>query len=282
LKLLTAAQVTKIQMPPWVLDGWIRAKTLTMLSAPGFAGKSNLATALAAHAASGRGFLGQPAPVRRMRVVYVGNDAADWDHATQLRRILAGAGLPPESCDPTDEHSGGLWYCFQSLTLSDPSRFDEILGSVAYPSGALPDLIVVDTLRAFHDLDENDSTAMTHVMRFFRGFAARNAAILLLHHSKKPPRGEGAGSWEWDSARGSSAIHNSLDTHMILVPFSGRGRRPKLGAKSSKISVRWVKGRGGAAAPALRYKMEWSDEAIRFTEIRPPGRPMVSGVERVL
>jgi len=271
MRLYTFEEIESLPVPPWVIPGWFRERTLTMLSAPGGVGKSNFAQALAISAAAGRPFLNPEAPVRPMRVVYLGVDAASWDYAHAARRIAQGLGVTSDDLDPErDEFAGGIWYRFDPLLLAD-GQFEEIMNSTSFPSGALADLVVVDCLRAVHDHDENSSELMAPVMRFFRKWAEKNCAILLLHHSKKP--GEYTSKVGWDSARGSGAIHNSVDSHIVLDPAKLRKERPGI----KVITAHWAKGRGGDDTSGVRYKMRWNREKMVFTVVKR-GRPLAKKV----
>lgn len=267
MDLYTPDECDDIPVPPWILPGWFRAKTLTMLSAPGGVGKSNFAQALALSAAAGRAFLNPDAPFRPMSVVYLGLDAAAWDYAHARRRIAKGLGISNHEIEPNpEEWRGGIHYRFNPLMLTD-GQFEEIMNMTANPLNVLADLVVVDCLRAVHDGDENDSKAMTSIMRFFRSWSERNCAILLLHHSKKP--GEFTSKVGWDSARGSGAIHNSVDSHIVLEP--AKARKPKAGTKI--INAHWAKGRGGDDTSGVRYRMTWDKEQMTFKAI-VRGRPI--------
>ena len=49
-----------------------------------------------------------------------------------------------------------------------------------------PDLLILDPLVELHDAQENDNTALRHVVAALRTIARlRNIAILLLHHTPK-------------------------------------------------------------------------------------------------
>ncbi len=267
MKLYTLAEAADLPKPPWVIPGWFRERSLTMLSAPGGVGKSNFAQALAISAAAGKAFLHEDPPERPMRVVYIGVDAASWDYAHVARRVTVGLGLTYNDLDPErDDFAGGIWYRFDPLLLED-GHFEEIMNTTAFPSGALADLVVVDCLRAIHDHDENKAELMAPVMRFFRKWAERNCAILLLHHSKKP--GEFTSSVGWDSARGSGAIHNSVDTHIVLEPAKVKIPHPR----KKIITAHWAKGRGGDDTSGLRYRMAWNQEQMTFTKV-VRGRPI--------
>lgn len=265
MNLYTFDDLADIPIPPWVLPGWFREKSLTLISAPGGMGKSNFTQAMAISAAAGLPFLNDEKPSRPMRVVYFALDAPMWDYAHAARRIVAGLGVPASRIEPDDEEwTGGVYWRFDPLLISDGS-FKEVMEETANPHGVLVDLVVVDCLRTIHDGNENDSEVMAPVMRYFRRWAEQHCAIMILHHSKKPGEFTGTGG---DSARGSSAIHAAVDSHIVLR--EAKLKYPKSGRKV--IIVEWAKGRGGDAFNDMRYEMVWNEERMRFGTVRR-GRP---------
>lgn len=268
MKLTPLTDTVKIPQAPWVLPGWIRERTLTMISAPGGVGKSAFGTALGLALAEGKGFLGSPAPARAGRVVHIAIDAPKWDHAHVARRLVRGMGL--DLSEP-DEWSGGYWFCFEPFFLEDlthdgRSTFEAMMNEAAYPSGAIADMVIIDSFRNIHDEDENDAKAMSKIMRFLRRWSERNCAIILLHHSKKPSKFTQASGW--DSARGSGVIHNSVDTHIVLRALPQR----KEGARIKFLAPHWEKGRGGDITPKFKCRLTWGDEYMRLTRVQR-GRP---------
>lgn len=54
-----------------------------------------------------------------------------------------------------------------------------------------PDVVIVDTLTAVHESEENDATAMKPILRFLTGCAKRyQMAVVVIHHARKAKRSE--------------------------------------------------------------------------------------------
>ena len=87
-------------------------------------------------------------------------------------------------------------------------------------------LIIIDTLRAFHDQKENESDGMACVMTYLRALAQYGATVMLLHH---PSKAEGS------NGRGSSVIHAACDLALVH----------SLDQESSVITLRIEKNRNG-------------------------------------
>lgn len=75
-------------------------------------------------------------------------------------------------------------------------------------------LIMFDSLRAIHEADENDSTAMQEVMDLFKKIARENITIVFTHHNRK--KGLFGKGDDAESSRGSSAINASISGHISL------------------------------------------------------------------
>lgn len=80
-----------------------------------------------------------------------------------------------------------------------------------------PRLVVIDPLRDFHALDENDSGQMVQVLKPLRNWAAESgAALVVVHHSKKPQGAPSGDSRTANDLRGSSAIFGAADGLLLL------------------------------------------------------------------
>lgn len=75
-------------------------------------------------------------------------------------------------------------------------------------------VIIFDSLRALHNLDENDSKQMQGLMDLFKKFNREDITVIFTHHHRKKAFGEKNDGAE--SARGSSAISAALYGHISL------------------------------------------------------------------
>jgi RecA-family ATPase len=89
----------------------------------------------------------------------------------------------------------------------------------AYVDEWQPGLVIIDTLRESFRGDENDSDVLQRVFSSFT-VACRPAAILFIHHSKKPSTGKDATPHALlDSGRGSSYIPGAVDTFLSIKGY---------------------------------------------------------------
>lgn len=221
-----AALTTKPMPLDQVLPGLL-ARTVGMLAGPGGVGKTMLelqvAMALASgtHACGGMFKFDKPAPT-----VFV---AAEEDVRVLTHRLHAVAhalfsqpersGVDiayPEFVERLHRnlrlYPGGS----AALTLVDrerhrTQRLDELVKAARDAR-----LVLIDPMRQFHDLDENDSSAMNAVVLALRYLAqSSGAAVVFAHHVSKAATYSGLGDVS-GAARGSSALTDGVRWQLNL------------------------------------------------------------------
>jgi AAA domain/Primase C terminal 2 (PriCT-2) len=165
------------------------AENISMLVAPGGAGKSALTMVDAVAMASGRALLPGDKPVRPLRVLYHnGEDGMD----EQLRRLAAV--LEHHRLKHSDLNGNLYLTSGRDLPLKlarqAKNGAEEVPGAV---DGLVDlmlakniDVLILDPLGAMHDLSENSNEAANYLMGMLRQIMDRtSAAIGLVHHSNK-------------------------------------------------------------------------------------------------
>jgi len=208
LKKLDIATLAASTPPPldFVLPGFL-AGTVGALVSPGGAGKSMLALQIACHIAGGTNTLGIEA--ERGRVLYL---AAEDPSEVLHHRIHALAG----SVGNIDEVAERLDVVpFQGLNMLNSSHRDTIAGR-----GEGMRIIILDTLRRFHQAEENDGRAMVAVIGAMESIArATGASILFLHHTNKSAALNGMGG-EQQASRGSSVLVDNIRWQAFIAGMS--------------------------------------------------------------
>jgi hypothetical protein len=210
-----ASDIVENPLPPqrWVVDRLLPRDSYAILFAPPGTGKSWLSADLALAVASGGKFLGHD--VEGSAPVFVwAPDTSLHDVDGMLRRLASGRGVDLREvgrrigflCDPDLDPTtkGGL----SDLVRLARESFDKP-----------PALIVIDSLRASADIDENNSkeaarfnAAVRSLMRAFP-----QASVLVLHHTRKVVQGPGK---DKDPVlRGSSAFEAACDLLWALRPL---------------------------------------------------------------
>lgn len=144
-------------------------------------GKSYLALQMALAVVAGGEWMGFPVE-RTGRALYVQLDtpsnlwAADGE---QYLKRLADLGHPMHpDLFFTDRETLGTW----PFNITDPEHWARLRACV---SDLSPEVVFIDTFREAHRGDENASDDMQHVVAALVS-ATRPAALVLVHHSKKP------------------------------------------------------------------------------------------------
>jgi hypothetical protein len=152
-------------------------------------GKTFLVQSMAVATARGSEFLGMPCV--KTPVLYL-----DLENPAFLVKDRI---VPMTNGEPIPElRIWGIWNEHQP-----PMAGNDLLLTIAKETRPL---IIVDPFRYFHAAEENDSTAMSGVMKYLRACASHGAAVVLLH---PPAKAEGS------TGRGSSAIRGACDLAFI-------------------------------------------------------------------
>ena len=206
----------------WLLDHWVLRGAVTMVAAPGGAGKTSLIAALCLSLSSGKPLLRKPVYAGPQRVQFW-NFEDDYD---QLSRQLAAAslahGVSEEDCGERLFVSSGLGGGgFPSMPLNtatqDGGSFRLLEAQFEAVEAAIRarqiDVLVLDPFISTHHAQENQTEAMDRIAKRWSLVAHRcSCAILLVHHTRKT-NGEKA---DIDAVRGSIAGVNAARIVLLL------------------------------------------------------------------
>ena len=195
----------------FVFDGLL-AGTVGGIVAPGGAGKSMLALALAALISSGHDPTsgGLPQIGGTGRVMYLPAE----DPAEVIQHRL--------------HHLGRLLPEYARFAVAENLTIDPLLGCIpdlcsnewleSLIAGAEGQrLMIIDTLRRFHQEDENDNGRMTYVIQRLEQIPKRTGCtVLFLHHTSK----FGSQSGDQSASRGASSITDNCRWQANLITMS--------------------------------------------------------------
>jgi hypothetical protein len=253
--------------PPveWLADGLVPVAGLVVLAAEPNVGKTLLVLDLALRAEHGLDWLGQS--VRPFSTVYVAAEGGRGLGARMRAWAVAHpAAMPADGCYlHVDE--GPL----VDLGRADAvAQLEQVLASAAAPNGGRrPDVVVIDTLAlALPGADENDSGAMGAALAALAELRRRHGvAVVVLHHTRKPPADGRKGSSMHD-LRGSSALAGAAD--VVLLAQEGR---------EGVRTLRTVKVRDGELLPTLHYAIRSQDTGRTLANGRAETGPVVLPAE---
>lgn len=179
-----------------------------LLHGPPGVGKSQLALTLGLAVANGTAFLVPEYTTTQAKVLYV---QADVQPRIQQERARRAGGVPLAFLTAEMQH---LDAC--AIGTGAPGVREARLWA--------PELVIVDTLRATHRLDEDDPATPVKVygswQRLFPG-----STLLIVHHDRKfqlSKNGAAPSRFHHESARGSGAWAGSADVGLHLTDIKGR------------------------------------------------------------
>jgi regulatory protein RepA len=189
----------------YILPGLVPA-TVGSIVSPGGQGKSILALMLA-HLVGGGADLLNFGTFPTGRVVYL--SAEDNEDTLHERLYHIGSKL-----DNTQQERCSREIYAEDLTKVTPDLTNgELAGEwrrFIEQQATETRLLILDTLRNFHSSDENNSTAMSILISYLRGIAARTGCtILFLHHTNKLAAINGQGDTQ-QASRGSSVLTDNI------------------------------------------------------------------------
>lgn len=214
---LAKKQYSKVQ---FLIDPYIPRNSIIFLWAKSSVGKSPLGWAMASAVGAGTNFFGLP--VTNGRVLYIEVDTPE-EVVVPLRLKH----LPPVS---------NVWWMFcQPLGL--PSIDKEVEDTLKEAQADIqPDLVILNTLRKLHAMDDKDSKTPTAVYSYFQHIFPQ-AALLFVHHEKKESQDPRALKLEGESFSGSRHWIDDAQVGLHLEKYSGKGMcNLRLHMRKSQVS----------------------------------------------
>lgn len=224
------------QRPPFLFQDLLLHQSLVMVSAEPFTGKTMLTLNMALCLDTGTPLFNKFSPGRKLRVLYIGQDAPLWDYAEQIRKLMRGMGLTHTQISILSG-VGSFNKGHNILTASTHHWIQHYFEDIGF------DVLFIDTLASIHSAEENSNSEMTVVMNTLKAFRDRyRCAVIFTHHDAKPAATDGRSNIY--RPRGASVISGSVDAYISLRAMRDGG---------IKLSV--PKGRGLKKRHDLIYDM---------------------------
>lgn len=233
---------------PWLVQGMVPSKTVTLFSGDGGTGKSLLALQLAVAVTAGTGWIGRA--VAQGSVLFLSAEDDDDELHRRLDDILTVEGRGYEDVSRLTLRSlageNSLLAMEKQISLMHTALFDEL---EARAKADMPALIVIDTLADVYPANENDRAKVRQFVGILRGLAIRqNCAVMLLGHPSLTGLNSGSGT------SGSTAWHNSVRSRLYMSRIVQDGYEPdtrkrvlsikkqNYGETGSEIGMTWQDG----------------------------------------
>ena len=230
-------KATEIPAREWLFGDLALAKKVTVLVAPGGAGKSTFSLMMAISKATGRNIL-DISPIERGSVWVYNNEDDEEEMQRRVAAILENQGIPLEEMfdeDVNGKHQKPL--LFMNSGEEDRFRIARKVEGQIKPldmKWAIQQiqqnnikLMIVDPLVSTHPCNENDNGEMEAIADMYRTIAQiTGCAVILIHHTKKPQDADSSGhEGNMDTLRGASAL--SGVARIIATFFGMSAKRAK-------------------------------------------------------
>lgn len=232
----------------WVVKNLISEGCIHIMSAPPKAGKTWGALALANAVATG-GRFGMDESIRQGTVLWIDEEMGLEQLPGRMRRM----GIPPTARMMT--------MCRSELKLDHNDDVAELLKVI---KDIDPVLIVIDSLRRVHDLDENDNSKVKALFPIFRMLSELGPAVLILHHDRKKTmwddddmeRASGAQDW-------TAQVDVVLGLHKYQEEYVIRARATRLCAQDACPTISFTL----VDEDFETMRIQWNDPAVKKIEL---------------
>ncbi len=188
----------------FTVDAIVPARGVTILSGEGGIGKSFLALDLAVAVAAGRDWVSK-FPVMQGPVLYIDLENDEATIGRRLVQLCAGMDIDIDSLPLYIPKRGKPGV---ELMLDTPEGRAWLWGAVEQYS---PRLVIIDSLIAAHQGDENSNVLMRQLIGGLDGIAREGRlGIVVIHHQRK----RGAVNDAGQLMRGASDLRNSIVSHL--------------------------------------------------------------------
>lgn len=201
-----ADELLGLEVPPreMIVDPFIPSSSLSMIYGPRGTGKTWVSMSLAMAVARGENFLAYSVEKARI-VLFIDGEMALADLQDRVRKLSAAP--PPTLLILPSER---LFQAARPINLHSEDDQQAILTLLddLEAEGRRPEVIIFDNLSSLSGgVDENDNSALDHLLRWLIGLRHTGMAVILVHHSGKN-----------GTQRGASRREDLLETVIALMP----------------------------------------------------------------
>lgn len=202
----------------WRLDGWLPERTVTLLSANGGVGKSNLSLQLGISLVAGQQFLGLETKPSRVLVIS-GEDEARTVHF-RVANICKDQGVEMSQLKDLSVYDLTQQDCVMWRDGHATERMQWLADKTVKHHA---DVVIIDNASDVFIDNENDRSAVRGFMRCLNMIASTTGcAVLLLAHVDKASVRAGAGLDSNSTFSGSTAWNNSARSRWAMVRTTDR------------------------------------------------------------
>lgn len=208
---------------PWILGTQLQRKIVTVILADPGQGKTSLSLAMALAVCTGRDDIVEDEVVEPCNVMLLNNEDGEDELDLRLAALM-------EAHEVTWDDIDGKFFPWSAVGRE---RFTVAKRKGAALVGTVPDwfieklrqhkigVLIVDPLVETHQGDENDNVQMATVAAQYRDIAVKaNCAVVIVHHTNKPPMSSEGFAANMYRSRGASSLIANARIVDILCPMS--------------------------------------------------------------
>ena len=228
------------------LDPYIPKKSTVFLWGDTSIGKSPLTWAMAKAVASGTSFYGLP--VKQGKVLYLEVDTSLVVNAPRIQKLRSAG---------NEEWGKDLVWIFDenfSVPPMDHMKSEDREKLIVLEAKHHPKLVIVNTVRKVHGMDDKDSRTPAVVYQFFRKIFP-SATVLFVHHERKRSTDPNARSVEAESFSGSKAWINDATVGLHLQSYR---------APHGKANLRLLHHKSQASEKVRQLELMLSDDGTNL------------------
>lgn len=254
-------ETTCIPEPVWLQVGTLLLGYFTLITAPGGVGKSLFQICMALSVASGKDIL-NIGPITQANAMLINNEDDESVLRHRIAAVMKDHGI-------SEDDINGRLHVFSGygneITLA---QYDQKSGASLSPKGEQllrqinennVKAVFLDPFISLHNAPENDNVAINAVTKVLKKIASETqAALCIIHHTKKLGKDKEAGAGDAEAGRGASSLKDASRI-VLTVAKMDESTGKKLGLDDHYDYRRLDTGKSNFSAPdsaAKWYKLE--------------------------
>ena len=223
VKLYTWDQIDAmtVKEPEFLINPFIVKEGITFLWGKWGVGKSPTTWWMAHAIGSGQEYFGLP--TKQGRVLYLDVDSPETVALTRLKKI---------------QPAPNVMFCVRKPMMFPGQQVDQDRDMIDIRKEFKPDLVIFNTLRKCHDLDDKDSKTPKMVYSYYQSLFPKSA-LLFVHHDKKDSPDPKAKVNPTESFSGSQAWINDAQVGLKVTPYHGKRENARIWNIKNQSAPRW-------------------------------------------
>jgi len=211
----------EVKEPDFLINPFIVKEGVTFLWGKWGVGKSPTTWWMAHAIGTGSEFFGLP--TRKGKVLYLDVDSPETVALHRLKKIAP---------------APNVLFAIRKPLMFPGQQVDQDRELIDIRKDFNPDLVIFNTLRKCHDLDDKDSKTPKMVYSYYQNLFPKSA-LLFVHHDKKDSSDPKAKVNPTESFSGSQAWINDAQVGLKVTPYHGKRENARIWNIKNQVAPRW-------------------------------------------